>query len=39
MEVVEVAVGSPAETAGLRGEDLLVAIGGEPVGAPSTFSV
>ena len=31
MEVVEVAVGSPAETAGLRGEDLIVAVGGEPV--------
>ncbi len=31
IEVVEVAARSPAEAAGLRGEDLIVAVGGEPV--------
>lgn len=31
VEVVEVAAGSPAQRVGLRAEDLIVAIGGEPV--------
>jgi S1-C subfamily serine protease len=31
IEVVEVAEGSPAEQAGLRGEDLIVSVGAEPV--------
>jgi S1-C subfamily serine protease len=31
VEVVEVSPGSPAERAGLRGEDLIVAVAGEPV--------
>jgi S1-C subfamily serine protease len=31
VEVVEVAVGSPAERSGLRAEDLIVSLGGRPV--------
>jgi S1-C subfamily serine protease len=31
VEVVEVAAGSPAERAGLRAEDLIVELGGEPI--------
>jgi S1-C subfamily serine protease len=31
VEVVEVAAGSPAEAAGLRPEDLVVAVDGEPI--------
>jgi S1-C subfamily serine protease len=31
VEVVEVAAGSPAERAGVRAEDLIVELGGEPV--------
>jgi S1-C subfamily serine protease len=32
IEVVEVVAGSPAERAGLRPEDLIVALDGEPLG-------
>jgi serine protease Do len=35
VEVVEVAPGSPAERAGLRPEDLIVRLDGEPVGGPN----
>jgi S1-C subfamily serine protease len=31
VEVVEVAAGSPAERAGVRAEDLIVELGGQPV--------
>jgi S1-C subfamily serine protease len=32
VEIVEVVAGGPAQRAGLRAEDLVVALGGQPVG-------